>query len=79
MLLELEGVRMADGGEGYRPELGKVKRMLEAEGLIHDCLICAIVASQVPRPTCFWKWVGAPVCLYRGNFTLRHSSGEICA
>ena len=35
--------------------------------------------SQVPRPTCFWKWVGATVCLYRGNFTLRHSSGEICA
>ena len=36
-------------------------------------------ASQVPRPTCFWKWVGATVCLFRGNFTLRHSSGEICA
>ena len=37
------------------------------------------VSSQVPRPTCFWKWVGATVCLFRGNFTLRHSSGEICA
>ena len=35
--------------------------------------------SQVPRPTCFWKWVGATVCLYRGNFTLRHSSAHISA
>ena len=46
MLLELEGVRMADRGEGYWSELGKVKRRLEAEGLIHDCLICAIVATS---------------------------------
>ena len=44
--LEVEGVRMADRGEGYWSELGKVKRRLEAEGLIHDCLICAIVATS---------------------------------
>ena len=37
---------MADRGEGYWSELGKVKRRLEAEGLIHDCLICAIVATS---------------------------------
>ena len=44
--LEVEGVRMADRGEGERSELGKVKRRLEGEGLIHDCLICAIVATS---------------------------------
>ena len=45
LLLELEGVRIADRGEGYWSELGKVKRRLEAEGLIHDCLVCAIFAT----------------------------------
>ena len=44
-MLELEGVRMADKGEEYWSELGKVKRRLEAEGLIHDCLVCAIFAT----------------------------------
>ena len=45
LLLELEWVRMAERSKGYRSELEKVKRRLEAAGLIHDCLICPIFAT----------------------------------
>ena len=28
-----------------------------------------IPPSQVPQPTCSWKWVGVPNPLYAGNFS----------
>ena len=34
--------------------------------------------SQVPQPTCSWKWVGAPVPLQAGIFSFRPSSTKKC-
>ena len=33
--------------------------------------------SQVPQPTCYWKWVGFPIPLKQANLTLRASSSAI--
>ena len=30
----------------------------------HTLSVCPRAFSQVPRPTCFWKWVRAPVFVY---------------
>ena len=36
--------------------------------------ICARVStSQVPQPTCYWKWVGVTMPLKAGNFSLQPS------
>ena len=44
-------------------------------------LLCSsfLLVLYPGSPTHFWKWVGATVCLYRGNFTLRPASAKICA
>ena len=34
-------------------------------------------SSQVPQPTCYWKWVGFPIPLKQANLTLRASSSAI--
>ena len=31
------------------------------------------IPSQVPQPTCYWKWVGVPLPLKHHNFTLQAS------
>ena len=28
-----------------------------------------LLPSQVPQPTCYWKWVGVPIPLKQDNFT----------
>ena len=33
--------------------------------------------SQVPQPTCYWKWVGVSIPQKVGNFSLRRSSTAI--
>ena len=35
--------------------------------------LCNIVISQIPQPTCYWKWVGFKIPLKQHNFTLRAS------
>ena len=35
------------------------------------------VPSQVPQPTCYWKWVGVSIPQKVGNFSLRPSSTAI--
>ena len=36
-----------------------------------------IITSQVPQPTCYWKWVGVSIPQKVGNFSLRRSSTAI--
>ena len=36
-------------------------------------------SSQVPQPTCYWKWVGVPLPLKHHNFTLQASRAFIMA
>ena len=38
---------------------------------------CVVVCSQVPQPTCCWKWVGVSIPQKVGNFSLRRSSTAI--
>ena len=75
MLLELEGVRRADRGEGYWSELGKVKRRLEAEGLIHDCLICAIFATANREKRANQVVAGCEVAVRAGGW--QEGAGEL--
>ena len=39
--------------------------------------MCELPPSQVPQPTCYWKWVGFPIPLKQANLTLRASSSAI--
>ena len=32
-----------------------------------------VLTSQVPQPTCFWKWVGSTIPLKQDNLTLQAS------
>ena len=36
-----------------------------------------VAPSQVPQPTCYWKWVGVSIPQKVGNFSLRLSSSAI--
>ena len=36
-----------------------------------------VLHSQVPQPTCYWKWVGVSIPQKVGNFSLRPSSTDI--
>ena len=40
-------------------------------------LLCSVTYSQVPQPTCYWKWVGVSIPQKVGNFSLRPSTTAI--
>ena len=42
-----------------------------------NCCSPRLPLSQVPQPTCYWKWVGFPIPLKQANLTLRASSSAI--
>ena len=45
---------------------------------VFSFIACASVDSQVPRLTCFWKWVGVTLSFKVTNFSLQPSSMDNC-
>ena len=48
-------------------------RMIMIRMIMIRMIMIMIRISQVPQPTCYWKWVGFTIPLKQDNFTLRAS------